>query len=135
MEQQTAALQEKPTLTSGELYHKRMLRHSRIRTLCSAAMLALAVILFFFAADALKQVGAIMRSVDAVTAEVEQADISGMLKEVRALVLSAQGTLDETAVGMQATLDKMESIDIETLNGAINDLAAVVEPLASLFGR
>ena len=36
---------------------------------------------------------------------------------------------------MEAALKAIEDIDIETLNKAIADLSAIVEPLARLFGR
>ena len=49
------------------------------------------------------------------------------------------GDLGDTVLAaqrdMEEALKAIESIDIETLNKAIADLSAIVEPLARLFGR
>ena len=37
--------------------------------------------------------------------------------------------------GMAEALEKISALDIESLNEAIRDLQAVVEPMARLFGR
>ena len=48
---------------------------------------------------------------------------------------SALELADTSATGMQNALEKINSIDIETLNQAIEDLNTVVKPMAGLFGK
>ena len=62
--------------------------------------------------------------------KLAQADFSGIASQIDGLVAASQNTVAEAA-------KKLDSIDIETLNKAIKDLAVVVEPLArvsKLFG-
>jgi len=73
-------------------------------------------------------VAAVMDNLEAVTKELADADLGGMVESVDQLVSTSQA-------GVEKALDKLNNIDFETLNQAIADLAAVVEPLANFFGR
>ena len=58
-------------------------------------------------------------------------DVEGLVGNVDALAVSAQDSLKQT-------MTKLNAINFETLNQAIEDLAAVIQPLANfvnLFGR
>ena len=61
------------------------------------------------------------------------------LKPVAKRLDPLMGDLGDTVLAaqrdMEEALKAIESIDIETLNKAIADLSAIVEPLARLFGR
>lgn len=70
----------------------------------------------------------VMEDVTKVTEELSAADITGMLEDISLLVGSSQDTLS-------ATRAKIDSMDMDSLNDAVADLAAIVEPLARLFGR
>ena len=74
------------------------------------------------------QTNQIVQKLDHVAGELEEADISGMLADVNLLVEDSQDTMGEA-------LEKIQAIDIDTLNEAIDGLNAVVSPLAKLFGR
>ena len=73
-------------------------------------------------------VSAVMDNLEDVTAQLAEADLGGMAEEVGELVHTSQSSVEEA-------LAKLNEIDLETLNKAISDLAAVVEPLANFFGR
>lgn len=62
---------------------------------------------------------------EAVSQQMVQANLDGIAKDVSDLVRTSQSGLEET-------LEKLNAIDLETLNKAIKDLSAVVEPLARL---
>ena len=62
-----------------------------------------------------------------LAAELENADLPGMLENIGELVGASQEAIAETR-------KKVDSMDIDTLNQAIHDLSAVVSPLAKLFG-
>ena len=67
-----------------------------------------------------------LNNLESVTEQLTAMDLEGMIANVDELVTTGRETLTETA-------GKLESLDMETLNRAIKDLAAVVEPLARIF--
>ena len=76
------------------------------------------------------QAETIMDNMEAVTQTLADADLGTMLENVNVLTAESQVIVSEA-------MEKLDTIDIETLNKAISDLADVVEPLAKvskLFG-
>jgi len=73
-------------------------------------------------------VAAVMTNLERVTDQLAEADLGGMAGDVSELVHTSQA-------GVEEALGKLNSIDLDTLNDAIEDLAAVVEPLARFFGK
>lgn len=147
----------------AERYQKKMLNQSYIRTACNIVIVVLAVIVVVNAMGLFSRLRVAVETANVIIADLEASDIPGTLAEIQTLVgeaqktfegvyeltEGAQGTLDEVyqlvvdaqgmvtsgSEGMEATLERIDSIDIETLNRAIDDLAAVIEPLARFFGR
>ena len=89
----------------------------------------------------LPQVQGISAQMQGVLGNMEQAagqlaalDIRGIAENVETLV----GNVDMLAVSAQdslkQTMTKLNTIDFETLNKAIEDLSAVIQPLADFFG-
>ena len=68
----------------------------------------------------------ILSNLNTVTDELARADLKGMVADVDSFVTTGQEAVE------QAT-EKLNIIDFETLNQAIEDLADVVEPLAKFF--
>lgn len=71
------------------------------------------------------QMEGLMVDLETVAATLAQADLGSMVENVDALVQTAQQSL-------ALTMEKLNTIDFATLNQAIADLAAVVEPLAKI---
>lgn len=67
----------------------------------------------------------VLGNLETVTNKLAQVDLNSMISEVDTLVGSSQSAVEEA-------LGKINTIDIDALNQAIKDLAAVVEPLAKL---
>ena len=70
------------------------------------------------------QAETVLTNLEPVSDELAAADLEGLVTDVDSLVASS--------------LEKISTIDIETLNKAIKDLAEVIEPLAkvaSIFGK
>lgn len=67
-----------------------------------------------------------MTNLTAVSAELESADLEGLVKDVDALVVTGEASVEKT-------MEKLNAIDFETLNRAIENLADVIEPLAKFF--
>jgi len=74
------------------------------------------------------QAETVLGNLDAVTSELAQVDLSSMVSNVDTLVTDSQE-------GVKQALDKINELDIGSLNQAIADLSAVVKPLADFFGR
>lgn len=73
--------------------------------------------------DMTGQAGTIMDNMEAVTQALADADLGTMVENVNTLTAQSQTVVSEA-------MEKLDTIDIDTLNKAINDLSDVVEPLA-----
>lgn len=74
------------------------------------------------------QAETVLGNLESVTSELAQVDLGSMVSNVDALVSDSQE-------GVKQALDKINELDISSLNQAIADLSAVVKPLADFFGR
>lgn len=70
-----------------------------------------------------------------VSQELDDADLPGLVEKTTALVEDGQTTIAGASVALEATLEKVEALNIDALNEAIGDLSAIIAPLARLFGR
>ena len=103
--------------------------------LCVFALIACVccVILFVRVYDMLPQMNAVFVQLETILTNLEQTsrqlaavDFQSRVQDVDALVLAGQQSLEQT-------MGKLETIDFDALNGAIDDLANVIEPLARFF--
>lgn len=83
--------------------------------------------------EIIPQIGTVASQMRSVLSDLEQAtrqlsvmDFTGMVEDVDTLVTTAQESLEQT-------MGKLNSIDFQTLNKAIEDLAKVVEPMSKLM--
>ena len=74
------------------------------------------------------QMQTVLSNLEKTTQELASLDLQGMMDGIDTLVASGQE-------GLQQTMEKLNTLDIETLNKAIKDLSAVVEPFAKLIDR
>lgn len=72
--------------------------------------------------EVLDQVKSVLTNLEQATAQLAQMDLVGMAGNVEELVSSGQ-----------EAMQTLSGVDLETLNQAIEDLAAVVEPLRKIF--
>ena len=86
-------------------------------------------------AGLLPDIRGVVAQLEAVLSDLEQTsstlaalDLEGMVGNMDSLAVYAQESLKQT-------MGKLDAIDFETLNKAIEDLAKVIEPLAEFFGR
>lgn len=119
---------------------RKQLLYTRIQ--CVAAVIAVACFagIFFLIRDLLPQVSAIMADIpglvsqlesvlgnlEVVTTDLAAVDFETMVTGINSLVSTGQVSLEETVA-------KLNAIDFESLNKAIGNLSAVVEPMASFF--
>lgn len=74
----------------------------------------------------LEQMQTVLTNLEAVTQQLAQSDLHSMVSDMDQLVAAGQQTLTET-------MDKLNAIDFDSLNKAIANLEAVIEPLANFF--
>ena len=74
------------------------------------------------------QAETVLTNLESVTAELAEVDLGSMVSNVDTLVADSQE-------GVKQALDKINELDIDSLNRAIADLSAVVKPLADFFNR
>lgn len=116
-----------------ERTEKKQLRTQRLRCLFSlvGALACVAAVVMLMGVlpqveEMIAHMQTTLNNLESVTAQLAAMDLEGMIVNVDELVTAGRETLTETA-------GKLESLDMETLNRAIRDLAAVVEPLARFF--
>ena len=74
------------------------------------------------------QAETVLTNLETVTDELAKSDISSMVSNVDTLAQTSQS-------GIQQALEKINGIDIENLNKAIEDLSKIVTPLADLVQK
>ena len=72
------------------------------------------------------QMEATLTDMEQITAQLAEADLKGMVDNVDQLVNSSQSAVEQA-------MEKLNGLDLDTLNKAIKDLASVIEPLAKFF--
>ena len=99
----------------------------------AAAVSCIAICLMVW--QLMPQVNGLLGQLETVLTDLEQTprqlaavDLETMVANVDSLAVYAQDSL-------QQTMDKLNTIDFETLNKAIGDLAKVIEPLANFVER
>ena len=108
---------------------------------CAVCMAALVVMVFRLmpqineilaqAQHAFNQVGTVLDYLEQTSYQLSQVDLQGMVSNVDGLVTTGQQS-------METTMEKLNGIDFDALNKAIQDLSAVTQSLANvtrIFGR
>ena len=93
---------------------------------CGVLLVVLAFILVPRALELSARLEAVAGNLENITAELDEANLKGMVENVDALATSSQQ-------GLQDALAKLNAIDFDTLNRANKNLADAVEPLAKFF--
>ena len=115
-----------------EKYAKRQYLMTIVMALCCAGMFC-AVFLAYksivpTAQKSLQTIGAVAEDLGQVSNQLTEADLAALVDHVDKLAINSEE-------GIQKALEQINSIDIESLNQAIQDLSDVVSPLARLMGR
>jgi len=76
--------------------------------------------------DIVTQLEAVLGNLETTSGQLAAMDLEQMVTDVNTLVTTCQSSLEQTMV-------KLDAIDFEMLNDAIEDLSAVIKPLADFF--
>ena len=99
--------------------------------LCACILICMLVLAIFVVNAACQiteladQTKFVMDNLDTVTWELANADIGSMVENMGTLASDSQAIVE-------AAMNKLDAINFEALNRAIEDLADIVEPLASI---
>ena len=83
----------------------------------------------------LNELNVVVENTQIITEELKSADIEGNIHSFSDTLNSVNGLVEDSADSLTTSLKKLEELDIDTLNKAIQGLYKVVNPLSSLFGR
>ena len=83
----------------------------------------------------LSELNVVVENTQIITEELKSADIEGTIRSFSDTLNSVNGLVENSADSLTSSLKKLEELDIDTLNKAIQGLYKVVNPLSSLFGR
>ena len=97
-----------------------------IAALCCICTVALVYNVLPQVHSVISQMQIILGNLETTAAQLSLVDFSGMIGDMEALVATAQESLEQT-------MGKLDTIDFDTLNQAINDLSKVVEPMSKLM--
>ncbi|MBQ3105592.1 MAG: hypothetical protein IJC59_07030 [Lachnospiraceae bacterium] len=119
-------------------YLKKQLNTMKLLMVCLAGILVLLVV---SAAVVVPRIVETLQTVNTAvdtlsTTTVEAVDtVTGTIAVVEEVFLALNGFMDESSTGIATAIEKLNSIDIDSLNKSIKDLGEVVDPLADFFGR
>lgn len=113
-----------------ELYARKQYRMAQITAAASILVLAIviyaAVTLIPAANTTFQNLNFIMEDMEIITEQLAEADLQKMITDIDSLVAGSEK-------GVEEALEKINSMDIDTLNHAIKNLNDTVEPLAKFF--
>lgn len=127
-------------LEQMEKANRKQVAYARLQFIFSV-IAAICCILLLFAGvkilpqlqEAALQAETVLTNLETVTTELAQADLIGMVENVDALVTNVDGLVGTSQEGVEQTMAKINAIDFDALNDAIQDLSDVIEPIAKFF--
>lgn len=134
----TEAQQLLESMQRQEDFAKRSLWHQRIRTALVLVMVLAVVSVIGPAKATLNNVQMLTGNASYAVAElmntVEALDLENTLEGIDQLVLDSSKMVENSADDIQASLEKIASLDIDSLNQSIQALQAVTTAIGRFFG-
>ncbi len=106
---------------------------SFVAALCCIALLVAGVGVLPRLEDAASQAETVLYNLEVVTEELANSDLRGMVEDMDALVSNIDSLVTTSQAGVEDTMEKINGIDFERLNDAIQDLSDVIEPISKFF--
>ena len=121
--------------------HKQVL-FSRLQMILSAVSVLCCVVLLVAGLTFLPKIQAIVTeaetvvlNMEALTEELAKTEFTDVVNNINSLVGNVDELVETSQSGVEETLTKINAIDFDALNGAIEDLSNVIEPLANFVKR
>ena len=109
-------------------FAKRQCAFSIVSAVCVIGLFVLVYSLMPQVQELTAQTEIVLANLTQVTDQLAGMDLGAMVENVDELVITSQ-------TGVEQAMQKLNTINLETLNQAIGDLADVIEPLANFFNR
>lgn len=108
---------------------RKQMRYSRVTCIMATVMALVLVISAVFVVPSLNRAAASIAEVSGQLEELQLQDLelAETLKDIDEFVITSEK-------GVQKTIEKLDAVDLEKLNEAIEALRNVVEPLRRIFG-
>ncbi len=100
-----------------------------------AVVLVAGLVLYPKVTALMGQTEAVLANLQSATSDIAQLDYAGTLEKVDSLLEKGEDGVTEMLESVKHALEILESIDIQKLNTAIDDLQTAIAPIANLFGR
>ena len=124
--------------------NRQQVKYARLQCLFSAVAAVCCVILFVSVNSLMPQIQqlssqleTVLANLEVVTTQIAELDLKGMVQsaegDLKTMVQNVDSLVNTSQAGVQETLKKLNSIDFNKLNQAINDLSAVVQQLSRFF--
>lgn len=112
---------------------KKQLFVTRIAALAGCVLAAgVLMALLLLVPPLVKTLGQVQQTLTEVSGTLAEAE--NTMQDIQSL-FEQDGLVGQSSRALQQTTDKISRMDIDSLNNAIRDLGAVVEPLAEFFGK
>ena len=115
------------------LYARLQCIFSVVAALCCVILLVVGLKVLPELRDASEQAEIVLNNLETVTTELAGVDLNSMVENVDGLVQDVDKLVTTSQDGVEQTIKKINAIDFDTLNKAINDLSKVIEPIAKFF--
>jgi len=83
--------------------------------------------------EMVEQAETVLGNLEAVTNELANADLTGMVKNIDTIVDNVNDLVSTSQDGVTQAVQKINGINFDALNDAIKDLSDVIEPIAKFF--
>ena len=115
------------------LYARLQFVFAAVAAVCCAVLLFSGLKVLPELQAAATQAEIVLNNLEDVTTELAKADLGSMVENVDGLVSNVDALVSTSQVGVEETMDKLNKIDFDALNQAIEDLSDVIEPIAKFF--
>lgn len=115
------------------LYSRLQCIFSIVAALCCVILLVAGLKILPELRNASAQAETVLNNLETVTTELAGIDLGSMVENVDGLVQNVDTLVTTSQNGVEQTMKKIDAIDFDTLNKAIDDLSRVIEPIANFF--
>ena len=115
------------------LYARLQCIFSIVAALCCVILLVVGLKVLPELREASAQAETVLNNLETVTTELTRVDLGNMVENVDGLVQNVDKLVTTSQEGVEQTMKKIDAIDFDTLNKAIDDLSRVIEPIANFF--
>ena len=108
---------------------------SVISVICCAALLVAGLTFLPKVQSIVSEAETVVYNMEALTDELAKTEFTDVVDNINSLVSNVDDLVETSQAGVEQTMTKINAIDFDALNNAIDDLSKVIEPLANVVKR